>query len=561
MAGPNVGVRARSVLPALADSVFDMLGSMPKGRPTEDPAGMPEMGGQFYNNTGGTLTAGTLVYISGRTTYGGFPRATVTAAAAATAAATWVVLADTANLAMGVLGKAAVLRVSLDTSGATVGDAVYLGAAGAPSLSSSAQVVGRVHKVSATAGHVAYNLWNSYAATTQTFYALDGSQTAPGYAFAGTGGTDDGLYRPADNQIAITLAGLKRLIVATSASPTFAAAADSVGNDVYLAASNAGLSATAARVGGLVDFRAGNGSAGTTTIAAGAGGSFTTGPGVGGSKSGTTGAAGAGGAWNGSGAVGGANANTVSGDAGAGGAWTGGGGAGGNSTNAGSTGAGGAGGVVSNKGGDGGTAAGSGAGGAGGNGTYGGGAGGTTAGGAGGTGGTGTLTGGNGGNATAGTGNGGNAGPTVLQVGTGGTSAGGTAGVGGCVLVKGTAPGPLCTLQTISALADSDATVSDADMRGGIWTVATGATNRTKTTRTSAQIVAAFPGIQIGSVISIVICNLKAANTVTLGLGTNVTAAGGTNLVVDAQTAVTFLLVATNVSGGTEAFTVVRAAG
>jgi len=179
----------------------------------------------------------------------------------------------------------------------------------------------------------------------------------------------------------------------------------------------------------------------------------------------------------------------------------------------------------------------------------------------GGAGGNAGLTGGVGGAATAGTANGGAGGSIPLQPGPGGASAGGIAGQAGVVYVAGTAPMPFLQNQAIAALADTDATVTAADVRSGIWTVATGATNRTKTTPAASALISTFPGIQVGSVIELTICNLKAANTVTLGLGAGVTAAGGTNLVVAAAAAVIFKLVATNVGTGTEAFTVVRAAG
>jgi hypothetical protein len=53
------------------------------------------------------------------------------------------------------------------------------------------------------------------------------------------------------------------------ALPTFAAATDTVGQDVYVKAANAGGTATAARVGALLGFLAGDGSGGTGTIAGG----------------------------------------------------------------------------------------------------------------------------------------------------------------------------------------------------------------------------------------------------------------------------------------------------
>lgn len=133
--------------------------------------------------------------------------------------------------------------------------------------------------------------------------------------------------------------------------------------------------------------------------------------------------------------------------------------------------------------------------------------------------------------------------------------------IGEAVYVRGTAPIPLSENVAIASLADADATLSDAQHRGTIVTVAAGATNRTITTRTAAQLVAAFPGVQVGSMIPLRLCNLKTANTVTVGLGTGVTAAVGVNLVVAAAAAATFALVFTNVSPSSEAVSIVRVAG
>jgi hypothetical protein len=192
--------------------------------------------------------------------------------------------------------------------------------------------------------------------------------------------------------------------------------------------------------------------------------------------------------------------------------------------------------------------------------------------GTGGAGGSTTVYAGNGGNGTTG-----GAGGTLLleagNAGTGGNANGGSillltgsntgSGVVGAVYVEsvGASPAPFVQNMSIQALADSSETVTVASVRSGVWTVAVGGFDRTKTLPSAANIVAGFPGITVGSVISIAICNLKAANTVTLAGNASITAAGGTNLTVAAQAAATFYLVATNVSSGTEAFTLVRAAG
>lgn len=169
---------------------------------------------------------------------------------------------------------------------------------------------------------------------------------------------------------------------------------------------------------------------------------------------------------------------------------------------------------------------------------------------------------GDGGNA-AGSGNGGDGGNVIFNVGSGGTTGSGTAGGVGNLIVSGptTVGVPFLNLVSIQALADTDATLTAPQMKGGVATVATGATNRTKTTLTAAQMVAMLTGVQVGSMLTLSICNLKAANTVTVGLGSGVTAAGGTNLVVAAAAAATFGFIFTNVTASSEAVTVVRLAG
>lgn len=114
---------------------------------------------------------------------------------------------------------------------------------------------------------------------------------------------------------------------------------------------------------------------------------------------------------------------------------------------------------------------------------------------------------------------------------------------------------------TVTALADSSVTLTNAQIAAGMVTVATGANNRTLTTPTAASMVAAFTGVKAGTYIDFVISNIKAANTVTLAGGTGVTAVSGMNLVVAAQAAATFRLVFTVVTSGSEAVVIVRAAG
>jgi hypothetical protein len=122
-------------------------------------------------------------------------------------------------------------------------------------------------------------------------------------------------------------------------------------------------------------------------------------------------------------------------------------------------------------------------------------------------------------------------------------------------------PNPLLDQMTVTALADADATLSAAQHQGQIVTVAAGANNRTITTLTAALLLAAYPGARVGSTALLRMCNLKAANTVTVGLGSGVTGATGFNAVVAAQTACTFALTFTNVTAASEAVTITRVGG
>lgn len=175
---------------------------------------------------------------------------------------------------------------------------------------------------------------------------------------------------------------------------------------------------------------------------------------------------------------------------------------------------------------------------------------------AGGAGGTLTLTGGAGGNATAGTGNGGNGASIVLAPGAGGTTTGGTAGITGMVRIGGATPKPLLLNVSRAALADADATLTDAQHRGGVISMIP-TVARTVTTRTAAQLVAAFPGIAVGNAVMLFVCNASAgAFNVVLAGGAGVTLVGSG--AVSQNLSAGFLLVATNVGGGTEAFDLVR---
>ena len=178
----------------------------------------------------------------------------------------------------------------------------------------------------------------------------------------------------------------------------------------------------------------------------------------------------------------------------------------------------------------------------------------------GGAGGDSGLRAGAGGAASAGTANGGNGGSVPLQPGIGGTSAGGAAGNAGIVYVKGTSPMPFAQNGAYAALADADATLTAAQHRGSLVSVAAGANNRAITTLTGAQLVAAFPGVQVGSFVYLHLLNLKAANTVTLtAAASGVTIVG--DPVVEAGKAVIYAMLFTNVTASSEAVQFIRMAG
>jgi len=190
--------------------------------------------------------------------------------------------------------------------------------------------------------------------STGVLAAPNGTAAAPSLTFAND--TDTGLYRVAANQIGVGLGGVAALALAGSA-PTFAAATDTAGQDLYLYAASAGASATTAKAGGLVSLVCGAGSAGSTTVAGGVGGALSLTAGAGGAKAGTGAAAGgAGGATSLTAGAGGATASSGTDAGGAGGAVTIAAGAGGNATAG--TGNGGAGGSVSLNAAQGGTSAG-----------------------------------------------------------------------------------------------------------------------------------------------------------------------------------------------------------
>jgi len=115
----------------------------------------------FNNDTGGTLTKGTLVFVSGWDTTAG--KFTVTKADKNTDLATYVVQADVLTTADGVLVKKGTLT-GLNTAGRTIDDDVWLGDTGAftftePSGSDDmSQVVGQVKVVDASVGEIYFDI-------------------------------------------------------------------------------------------------------------------------------------------------------------------------------------------------------------------------------------------------------------------------------------------------------------------------------------------------------------------------------------------------------------------
>lgn len=373
----------------------------------------------------------------------------------------------------------------------------------------------------------------------------NGTAAAPSIAF--TNSTGLGFYRQADNVLGLALAGIASVAIGATA-PTVAAATNTAGQDTYIVAPSAGGTATAARLGGALYARGGAGSAGSSgsgTVDAGAGAPVGWTGGAGGASTSTAGAQGGdGGAVLDTGGAGGSAAGTDPGGAGGAAGQTG--GAGGAKTGTG-TANGGAGGPWTGRGGDGAATA-------------------STSGASfGGAGGDGGVRAGQGGAATAGAVSG-NGGSVPLRPGLAGAASGGsTAGTAGIVYVAGTAPMPFAQNQVYSVMADAAATLSSAQHRGGIISIAAGANDRIITTLTAAQLVAAFPGVQVGSTVPLEVINLKAANLVTMNGGANVTNVG--NMIVGFVSAASlggagkFVILFTNVTGASEAAQLIRVGG
>lgn len=138
--------------------IRDHVPALAEGRLLDEAS---ELGIDFHNDLG-ALTAGTLVYVSNWSTGASLPKVTKADADVAGRGATYVVRDAVADGRVGTLvRKMKPVVTSLDTSGAAVGDPVYLSdTAGGITLTAvgSGQVVGRVVTLSATVGKVAFDL-------------------------------------------------------------------------------------------------------------------------------------------------------------------------------------------------------------------------------------------------------------------------------------------------------------------------------------------------------------------------------------------------------------------
>ena len=105
------------------------------------------------------------------------------------------------------------------------------------------------------------------------------------------------------------------------------------------------------------------------------------------------------------------------------------------------------------------------------------------------------------------------------------------------------------------ALADADATLTIGQVLAAIFTIAPTAT-RTLTLPTAALAVAGVPAPQIGDAIDFTIINTDATNIAVLAPGTGGSIVGNPN--VEGAASGNFRLRFTNVTGGTEAYTVYR---
>lgn len=195
-----------------------------------EPGGI-SVGVPIYNTTGGTLTPGTLVYLSGYNTTLGI---TVTKADADGAApATHIVVSSINNNTAGTVYPVA-LAMNVDTSGRTIGDLVFLDATTAGGFVFSAptganqivQVVGVVKVVDAVVGEIEFFPGIRQILEFGTQFLQDGAVTQSKLA------TNEALTATADGTGSGAMTGVASHAVVTSAAAT---------NQVSLPASSAAL--------------------------------------------------------------------------------------------------------------------------------------------------------------------------------------------------------------------------------------------------------------------------------------------------------------------------------
>ena len=139
-----------------------------------------------------------------------------------------------------------------------------------------------------------------------------------------------------------------------------------------------------------------------------------------------------------------------------------------------------------------------------------------------------------------------NGGSVILRPGSGDSP-----GVSGLVRVEN---GPLLTSGAISDLGvGTPVAISVAQLRGGLLSGTPGAL-ATYNVPSAASLVQGFPGIKVGDIIRFSVVNLSGANAINLGGAA--AAVGGVQVAANQSGA--FALIATNVSSGTEAFTLYR---
>lgn len=130
----------------------------------------------------------------------------------------------------------------------------------------------------------------------------------------------------------------------------------------------------------------------------------------------------------------------------------------------------------------------------------------------------------------------------------------------GAVQIEATADGagvPFVQNVAVAALTDGNTTLTTAESRCGIMECTPTANPRTKTTLTASQLVASFPGVEVGSYIEFTVINKAGAtNAVALSAGANVTLVGSGS--VGAATSARFAWRFTNVTASSEAVTLYR---